>query len=181
MELPKFKYSPNSYRIDVFKEEEGTCSICNQHRKIKYGSSFYSAEEPEYICPWCIADGSAAKKYDGEFNDAAGVETPLGYESDDELKATFDEKIVEVAQRTPSYVSWQQEVWLSHCNEPCAFLDYADSELISLILHELEADINNAGYDTDLIKEHLSKEGSLVGYLFQCLHCGTHRLHVDSD
>src|SRR4051812_13763397 len=127
MELPKFKYSPNAYRIDVFKDEEGTCSICNQHRTIKYDSSFYSVEEPEYICPWCIVDGSAAKKYDGGFNDAAGIERPLSYESDAVLKASFDEKLAEVATRTPSYVSWQQEVWLSHCNEPCAFIDYADS------------------------------------------------------
>ena len=119
MELPKFKYSPNAYKIDVFVEEEGTCSVCDQHRKIKYGSSFYSVEEPEYICPWCIADGTAAKKYDGEFNDSAGVEAPLGYDENEILQAAFDEKVVEVAQRTPSYVSWQQEVWLSHCNEQC--------------------------------------------------------------
>src|SRR5690349_5834359 len=117
MDLPKFKYSPNSYSIDVFTEEEGTCSSCSQHRNIRYDGSFYSAEEPEYICPWCIADGSAAKKYGGEFNDAAGVETPLGYETDEVIKASFDEKLLEVAQRTPSYMSWQQEVWLSHCNE----------------------------------------------------------------
>jgi uncharacterized protein CbrC (UPF0167 family) len=181
MELPKFKYSPNAYKINVFKEEEGICSVCNQQRKIQYNSSFYSEEEPEYICPWCIADGSAAKRYDGEFNDAAGVETPLGYNSDDVLKATFDEQITEVTQRTPSYVSWQQEVWLSHCNEPCAFIDYAESEMIRPFLHELEADLEGSGYDSDLIEEALSKEGSLVGYLFQCLHCGTHRLHVDSD
>lgn len=181
MELPTFKYSPNAYKIGVFKEEEGRCSICDQHRKIKYDNSFYSAEEPGYICPWCIADGRAAKKYDGEFNDAAGIETPLDYDRDDELKATFDEKITEVAERTPSFVSWQQEVWLSHCNEPCAFIDYADSEMIKPIYHELEADVENTGYDRALITNSLSKEGSLVGYLFQCLQCGTHRLHVDSN
>ena len=181
MELPKFKYSPNAYNIDIFKEEEGACSICNQNREIKYDSSFYSVEEPEYICPWCIADGGAANKYSGEFNDSAGIETPLGYASDDVLQATFDKKILEVTQRTPSYVSWQQEVWLTHCNEPCAFIDYADSEMIRPLLHELEADIENIGYEKDLITKHLSKEGSLVGYLFRCLHCGTHRLHVDSN
>lgn len=181
MELPRFRYSPNAYRINVFKEDEGTCSICKQPRTIKYDSSFYSADEPEYICPWCIADGSASKTYDGEFIDAASIETPVGYESDDAVKAAFDENLLEVSQRTPGYVSWQQEVWLSHCNEPCAFIDYADSETIEPILDELAADIENAGYNRDSITEHLSKDGSLVGYLFQCLHCGTHRLHVDSD
>ena len=181
MELPNFKYSPNAYNIDVFEEIEGVCSVCNQTRQLKYDSSFYSMEEPEYICPWCIADGSAANKYDGEFNDAIGIETPFGYETDNEVKRSFDSKILAVVQRTPSYVSWQQEVWLSHCNEPCAFIGYADTETIQPILTELEADIENAGYGREVVLQHLSKEGSLVGYLFRCLHCGAHRLHVDSD
>jgi uncharacterized protein CbrC (UPF0167 family) len=181
MELPQFRYSPNAYKIDVFEDTDGTCSVCNQQRNIKYNSSFYSEEEPVYICPWCVADGSAAQKYNGVFNDREGVETPLGYDSDETLQSTFDEKAEEVSQRTPSYISWQQEVWLSHCNEPCAFIGYADSKAIEPLLHELEADIENAGYDSNLITEHMSKEGSVVGYLFQCLHCGIHRLHVDSD
>ena len=29
--------------------------------------------------------------------------------------------------------------------------------------------------------QHLSKERRLVGYLFQCINCGQHRLHVDCD
>ncbi len=29
--------------------------------------------------------------------------------------------------------------------------------------------------------QHLSKDGSMVGYLFRCLHCGKHLLHVDCD
>ena len=181
MELPKFRYSPNAYQINVFKEAEGICSVCNQSRNIRYESSFYCIEEPDYICPWCIADGSAARKYNGAFNDDAGIEVPPGYGTDDEITRSFEEKLLVVAERTPSYVSWQQEVWLSHCNEPCAFIGYADNEIIKPILHELEADIENTGYDKDLIKEHLSKEGSLVGYLFKCFHCGVHRLHVDSD
>lgn len=181
MELPEFKYSPNAYKIDVFEKEEGECSVCSQQRSLKYTGSFYSVDEPDYICPWCIADGSAAKKYEGEFNDSVGVETPVDYERSDEVKASFENKVTEIAERTPSYVSWQQEVWLTHCNEPCAFIDYVDSKVIQPILHELEDDIENTGYDRKLIIEHLSSQGSLVGYLFKCLHCGTHRLHVDSD
>ncbi len=40
---------------------------------MEYNSSFYSIEEPKYICPWCIADGSAAEKYDGKFNDSYSI------------------------------------------------------------------------------------------------------------
>jgi len=28
---------------------------------------------------------------------------------------------------------------------------------------------------------HLEKDGSMCGYLFQCLHCGKHHLWVDTD
>jgi uncharacterized protein CbrC (UPF0167 family) len=181
MELPKFKYSPNAYQINVFEEQEGTCSVCSQPREIKYATSFYSVEEPEYICPWCIADGSAAKKFEGEFTDAAGVERPAGYGTDDEIKRSFDEKALEVTERTPGYICWQGDRWLTHCNEPCAFIGYADTETIKPILHELEADIEKSGLERKYIVEYLSKDGSPGGYLFRCLHCGTHRLHVDID
>ncbi|KQS88528.1 hypothetical protein ASG21_17065 [Chryseobacterium sp. Leaf394] len=60
MELPKFKYSSNAFELDIFENVEGTCSVCNEKRQIKYTSSFYSVDEPEYICPWCIADGKVA-------------------------------------------------------------------------------------------------------------------------
>jgi uncharacterized protein CbrC (UPF0167 family) len=181
METPKFKYSPNAYKINVLEKIEGTCSVCNQARTLKYTGSFYSVDEPEYICPWCIADGSAAEKFDGQFSDAAGVEKPNGYEASQTLKEAFEEKIREVIQKTPGYISWQQEVWLSHCNEPCAFIDYADSEIIKPFIEELQDDIESLGFERDMIENELSKEGSVVGYLFQCLHCGKHRLHVDGD
>ena len=46
---------------------------------------------------------------------------------------------------------------------------------------ELYDDLVNTGYYIDFIKQNLSKNGSLVGYLFQCLTCQKHRLHVDFD
>ena len=35
MNLPLFKYSPNAYKLDIFVEEEGTCSICDEKRNLK--------------------------------------------------------------------------------------------------------------------------------------------------
>jgi len=182
MDLPQFKYHPNVYNLDIFDNEEGICSVCRQHRTMKYNSSFYSVEEPDYICPWCIHDGTAAKKFNGEFNDYASIE---GVFSDPQINSTTklpNELLLEISERTPSYTSWQQEVWLTHCNEPCAFIDYADSDTIKPFLSELDTDIKiNIGYDPEFILNHLTKEGSLVGYLFQCVKCGQHRLHADCD
>ncbi|HIE1100123.1 hypothetical protein [Stenotrophomonas maltophilia] len=33
--------------------------------------------------------------------------------------------------------------------------------------------------DADWVLEHLTRDGEMVGCLFQCLQCGLHRLHVD--
>lgn len=172
MELPKFKYSPNAYDIGVFEKEDGICSVCNEKRQLKYTSSFYSVEEPEYICPWCIENGKAAKKYKGEFNDYAGIENAEHIQK---------QLLLAVSERTPSYASWQQEVWLTHCNEPCAFIGYADTKTIEPIMNELNDDIQSSGYDPEIVKKQLSKNGSFVGYLFQCVKCNQHRLHIDSD
>lgn len=176
--LPQFKYSPNAYEIGVFEQEEGTCSICNQERELRYTGSFYSVETPDYICPWCIEDGSAAQKYKGEFNDFAGIEGA----SLDEKALIPKELSLQASERTPSYISWQQEEWMSHCSEPCAFIGYADGETIKPIIDELKPDIEERfGYDVDFVLENLTKDGSMVGYLFQCVNCGKHRLHIDFD
>ncbi|MGS2740051.1 CbrC family protein [Sinomicrobium pectinilyticum] len=180
MELPKFKYSPNAFDLDLFDKEEGVCDVCNEKRNLKYNSSFYSREEPEYICPWCIANGKAAEKYSGEFNDYCGIEG-VSPNPNDAAPAIPEELLLEITGKTPSYTSWQQEVWPTHCNEPCAFIGYADTKTIAPLMDELNEDIEKSGYGAELIKKHLSKDGSLVGYLFQCVNCGQHRLHVDSD
>ena len=70
-ELPTFKYNPNAERLGILKKEKTTCPVCGQDRNYVYQGPFYCIDEVEGICPWCIKDGSAAKKYDGEFQDAA--------------------------------------------------------------------------------------------------------------
>jgi uncharacterized protein CbrC (UPF0167 family) len=126
MDLPKFRLSPNAYALDLFVAESGICSCCGQARELKYNSSFYSREEPDYLCPWCIADGSAAQHYEGEFNDYLGIEG-VSADPDEPDSIVMDRVLLlEVCERTPSYHSWQQEQWLVHCNQPCAFVGYTD-------------------------------------------------------
>lgn len=178
MELPKFKYSPNAYKLDLFEAVEGICSVCNEKRQIKYKCSFYSVEAPEYICPWCIANGKAAEKYDGDFNDYCGIEG-VSPDADAPEPTIPREMLLEVCTKTPSYFSWQQEVWLSHCNEPCAFIGYADSLIIQPLINELKDDIENIGLPIKFFTDGITKDGDLGAYLFQCVKCKQHRLHVD--
>jgi len=170
--LPNFRYHLDPVKSGVIVEEQTTCPVCGYVRSYAYVGPFYSVEEVTGVCPWCIADGSAAAKYDGEFIDAASCE--------EAAPAHFDELI----HRTPSYIGWQQEVWLSHCNDHCAFAGYVGWTEIQPIYHELLNDL-------DMIKtrfrledsqlEYLRDGGSLQGYLFQCVICGTYRLAADAD
>lgn len=177
MDLPKFRLSPNAYALDLFVAESGTCSCCGQARELKYNSSFYSREEPDYLCPWCIADGSAAKHYEGEFNDYLGIEG-VNADPDEPDSIVMDHVLLlEVCERTPSYHSWQQEQWLVHCNQPCTFLGYTDYAEIQTLQAELQADIASM---PERYLQAISKTGDPVGgYLFRCVKCGMHRLHTD--
>ena len=90
------------------------------------------------------------------------------------------DRLDELVHRTPGYCGWQQEYWRAHCGDFCAFLGYAGyAELVELgILEEVLEDVDDWCRESI---QHLSKDGSMVGYLFQCLHCGKHLLHVDCD
>lgn len=148
---------------------------------MKYTGLFYSIEEPEFICPWCIHDGSAAEKYDGEFNDYASIEGISPDPAEPDTITIPQEFLNEVTKKTPGYHSWQQGVWLVHCNEPYAFIDCADSEMIKPFFTELEEDFENCGIDPDYIRTTVTKEGDVAGYLSQCVRCGKHRLRADGN
>ncbi len=173
-ELPTFRYNPHAVRLGIIKKETTNCPVCGQDRDYVYEGPFYSVDEVEGICPWCIKDGSAAEKYEGEFQDSASCE-----DVDD------DEYLIELTTRTPGYSGWQQERWLSHCGDFCALQDYVGWAEIKDLKEELTDDLKQITDDYGLtqaqLEKSLLKHGSMQGYLFQCLHCKKHRLAVDTD
>ena len=81
------------------------------------------------MCPWCIIDGTAANKFNGEFQDVASCET-----------VNQEEFLEELIQRTPGYIAWQQAYWLSHCGDFCAIIDYVGWKEIQHLEFELQDD-----------------------------------------
>ncbi|MCA8998918.1 MAG: CbrC family protein [Planctomycetaceae bacterium] len=101
MDLPTFRYHPDPLASGAIKKESGICACCGKHADYMYVASAYSSHDLRgKLCPWCIADGSAHDKFDVEFSDSV----PL---SDDGIPEHI---IEEVVQRTPGFISWQQEV-----------------------------------------------------------------------
>lgn len=166
--LPYFKYQPNIYDSDYVIYKGGVCQCCGKQVNAYIGS-MYCKKNIDCICLRCVADGAAAKKFNGTFiQDVAQV---LDKEKTDEL-----------FNRTPGYCSWQGEYWLACCDDYCAYIgDVGTKELDKLgitdeVINEYEA-LNR--YTN--IREHLTAKGSMAGYLFRCLHCGKYHLWVDAD
>lgn len=92
------------------------------------------------------------------------------------IQAGVPEHVVqEVSLRTPAFISWQQEQWLAHCGDACAFL--GDASI---------ADVANASEQTkqawqkdngmgESEWQHLTSGyqpgGDPALYKFKCLHC----------
>lgn len=170
--IPVFKYHPDPFATGVFREleEPAACPCCGKETDVVYEGPFYCVDEVEHLCPGCIASGAAAEKFDGEFQDSASTD-----EVDDPAR------LDELVHRTPGYCGWQQEYWRAHCDDFCAFVGYVGYEDLKA-LGVLEEVLEDPNLD-DWIQENLEDlgNGSLQGYLFRCLHCGKHLLHVDCD
>ena len=70
--LPQFKYHPKPLETGAFEQDKTVeCDCCEQQTSVYYSGPFYCVDEVEHLCPWCIADGSAAEKFAGSFQDDA--------------------------------------------------------------------------------------------------------------
>lgn len=92
------------------------------------------------------------------------------------------EKDDELFHRTPGYISWQGEHWLSCCGDYCAYLGTVGTrELKAMDIAEAVFSEYTAREEFENVEEFLVKDGSLCGYLFRCLLCGKYHLYVDAD
>jgi len=173
MELPIFKYHPDPISTGAIEKTEDECQCCGKCRGYKAASTIYAADSVETICPWCIADGSASAKFNGVFSD-----------SDPLLTDGIDQEIVkEVCERTPSFISWQQERWLSHCNDACEF----HGDATKADLETLSGDALKEFLSTEYIEEdtwpnmlaNYEEGGDLAIYKFKCRVCRENRFYAD--
>ena len=170
--LPHFIYHPDPLATGAFVEGEAkVCPSCGKKSNVYYNLLPYCIDNIENLCPFCIANGLAAEKFDAEFVQDAEGQGELDPEKDQLLFC-----------QTPGYSSWQGENWLSCCQDYCAYLGTVGTrELKAMgIAEQVLADYEESGGYQD-IEEYLVKDGSLCGYLFRCLHCQKYQLWVDSD
>ncbi len=182
MQLPTFRYHPNPLATGSVIRSEAVCKVCGQARGFIYSGPVYAQQELiDCICPWCIADGSAHRKFDAEFTDSAGI----GGGADVPTAV-----IEEVACRTPGFDSWQSEQWFTHCGDAAAFLGRVGYKELKRYgpqaLGEFRAaadipEVDDEDSDDDDFLKNLDKDGAPTGYLFKCLHCGQFGGYTDTD
>lgn len=164
--LPSFVYHPDPLATGSIVASMEQCERCGDARGFVYRGPIYAVEEAEFICPWCIADGSAAEMLAAQFTDA------------DRAPADVPQTVVdEVLERTPGFAGWQQEEWQFHCSDAAQYLgriDYQEAVGFPGVVDELLAD----GWSADALTR-MTVDGELTGYLFRCRHCGRYLAYAD--
>ena len=152
------------------------CVCCQRQRGYIYTCNTYCEEElVEALCPWCIADGSAAQRFDALFSD----DHPL-------IQAGVPAAVVEeVTRRTPGFTSWQQDQWLCCCGDACEFHgDPSRAHLSTLTGPPLEQLLARTRWTPAQWTEFLGlyqPGGSPAIYHFICRHCKQPKYGLDFD
>ncbi len=189
--LPDFRYHPNPLETGMFRQDEPkTCCCCGKETAVWYDGPFdgdwnnpafdRDADENEYekmdfVCPECIADGSAAEKFCCTFPSGETV----GEKLNDPAKKD------EWLHRTPGYYSWQEPLWYTHCGDYCAFLgsvgwkEIEEMGLADEIADTYDEDV--CGSEFSFVREYTVRHGHVQCFLFRCLHCGRHFVTLDPD
>jgi uncharacterized protein len=177
--LPLFKYHPDPVATGSFEPREITCVCCGKVRAYVYvGPVYAEADVEKAICPWCIKDGLVHDKFGAELTDIDAIG-----DYDPAVSVPIEVR-EEVAFRTPGFNGWQQERWLVHCNDACAFLGPAGKQELTAygseeLIESLRADVNMSDVDFLAYLEKMNKQSGPTAYVFRCLHCGQYQGYSD--
>lgn len=172
--LPQFPYYADPVGDGRIVRQDITCGVCGLARTWAYVGGIYAQEKPEALCPWCVADGQAAARYDGQFQDA---------DFSEEANA---ESVLAVLRQTPRVMIWNPIFWPDHCHECCVYLgvlipsESPELAAASDVVAEAQALARNISKQWDA-KDILecAESGSMTVHLFQCRQCGIHKLSLD--
>jgi hypothetical protein len=176
MSFPEFPYHPDPRSTGFVRESDGECRACGEARGYIYTGPVFAVEElGEELCPWCIADGTAAAAFDAQFTDV----------DDDAPDDVPPEAVEQIARRTPGFSGWQQEHWLYHCGDGAAFLGLAGAKELAPhpdAIDALRRELDDYGWSQEQVEEYLAaldRDGQPTAYLFRCRHCGQHLAYSD--
>jgi uncharacterized protein CbrC (UPF0167 family) len=178
-ELPDFAYHPRPDLTGAVEAVDRVCTCCGSARGWVYVLGAYGPDDlRDALCPWCIADGSAAERFGVRFTDLGTSDAPSDVPA---------QVLDTIEHRTPGFSGWQQERWLFHCGDGAAFLGAVGWEALA-DLPDAEAAVRAqvtawgwAPAEVEAFVGSLDVDGASTAYLFRCRHCATHLAYADAD
>lgn len=171
--LPFFRYHPDPIATGAVEASPLACACCGRARGYVYALHVYCAAEVGRVCPWCIADGAAARMFDATFVDTRSLER-VGIR---------DDVVREVAERTPGYLCWQSHDWMACCGDACEFHGDAPEEEMRRLDQDGLVRLSEASmFDVEDLRGMIATYVSGCSpafYKFVCRHCG--RVHYNAD
>ena len=185
MNLPVFRFHPEPLDSQSVIESDVECVCCKTSRGYIYAGPCFCDDDAdlyEQLCPWCIADGTAHRKFGVTF-----MEEVMQWDSEKkryvpiQLSPEFE---AEVLQRTPGFNTWQSGYWLACCGGPAIFLGNAGKEeLLGKWAGAYEAVLQETNYgpgeDWEAWLQHMEKDGSPSAYVFKCGCCNQFLAYSD--
>jgi hypothetical protein len=114
--LPKFPYHRDPFASGSLIESPLPCECCGQARGVIYSGNIYTSKQVESVCPWCIADGSVAEKFNAQFFDADFCDDDLNY-----LELPPEQHLA-VFGKTIGFATFNPIGWWVHCGEPAEYI-----------------------------------------------------------
>ena len=175
--LPEFRYHPDPLATGSVIASPDPCLACGQSRGYLYDGPIYTEDGVDgALCPWCIADGSAADKFAATFVDSEAF--PEGVP---------ESAIDEITTRTPGYSAWQSERWPACCGDATVFhgptgiqeLRQRDRALEGPLMSHIVYNMAISGAAANRLIESLDRDKGPTAYVFHCPACLMHHFHVD--
>ncbi|NLA54787.1 MAG: CbrC family protein [Corynebacterium humireducens] len=166
--LPSFRLHPDPVATGAIEPDaDAVCECCGEQTGWNYTAPVYGPHSgPEFLCPWCIASGRAARELEVSFAAYTVTNEPIPPESLDEI-----------SHRTPCFMSWQDPMWMTHCGDAAAFLGEVGWDTLQS-LPDAQESLIDFGLPAEELP-HLVVDGSTAAFLFRCLTCGTHVAYYD--
>ena len=178
MSLPTFRYHSDPVVSGSIVASGVKCRCCRKARGYIYAGPVYAEDElQDALCPWCIADGSAHKKFDATFMDYEAVSDKVPEKAADEI-----------CQRTPGYNAWQGGAWPGCCGDGTRYLapvgqaelqTAAFREWLGSVLNHIIYEMQISGGAATRLLQSLNRDQGPTAYLFECITCGRHHVHID--
>lgn len=180
-----------------FITEKSVCSICEKIDfcfELDYTITNEFDEndkEGKFGCYNCLREGRFEFWHDTEFGmlDEDGL-TKVYNHNQDNPPAIATETLTEM-RRTPRILTWQQELWLTHCNHfviyngtwtPKDFNENSkDGDGRALFMDITDNELSHLWDESLLEGETKLEEWYATYYVFECSHCGKLRGNWDCD